>query len=184
MRVTIEINNPNMETAAAIGDALEMLAKVLPNEETPITISEKNVSPLRINDETTAPAESTTDEQPTEGPDEMEPPPQDAIEVDINGEAWNPEKHASSKAKNKDGTWRARRVVAKSNASTPPPPPSNTPAAPQNIDFVSIMALANEKDVSFHQLDEIAKGLGIESIAVLATREDLLIDAYNAVVAL
>ena len=51
-------------------------------------------------------------------------------EVDSTGSVWNAAIHSSSKAKNKDGTWKARRNV---NAVTTPvqpvvtPPPAETP---------------------------------------------------------
>ena len=40
------------------------------------------------------------------------PPPQ-TLDVDINGEVWDAEKHSAAKSKLSDGTWRMRRNVAK-----------------------------------------------------------------------
>lgn len=65
--------------------------------------------------------------------------------LDVNGVAWDAAKHSSTKAKNVDGTWRARRnlgaavvpPVAPPPASgrlehvAPPPPPAINPVAPQ-----------------------------------------------------
>lgn len=46
-------------------------------------------------------------------------------EVDIHGEVWDPAKHSSTKAKNADGSWRARRnrTAAAPAPALPPVPP-------------------------------------------------------------
>ena len=41
------------------------------------------------------------------------PPPPQTLDVDVNGEVWDAEKHSASKSKLSDGTWRMRRNVAK-----------------------------------------------------------------------
>lgn len=46
-------------------------------------------------------------------------PPPPAVELDAKGQPWDPELHAASKAKVKDGTWRMRR-----NTSGIEPPPA------------------------------------------------------------
>jgi len=55
-----------------------------------------------------------------------------APEVDSAGVVWDSNLHASSKAKNKDGTWRAKRspTSAESTAAAPPVPAAVTAAPP------------------------------------------------------
>ena len=64
-------------------------------------------------------------------------PPPPAVELDAKGQPWDPELHAASKAKVKDGTWRMRRNTggieppsADTAAGIIPPPPSADTAAP------------------------------------------------------
>lgn len=53
-------------------------------------------------------------------------------EVDIHGEVWDPAKHSSTKAKNADGSWRARRsrTAAAPAPVLPPVPPEAAPVLP------------------------------------------------------
>lgn len=71
----------------------------------------------------------------------MGKPLADALETDSSGTEWNPELHASTKAKNQDGTWKKRRGAAKSDEPqveaighagqvAPPALPPLPPAAP------------------------------------------------------
>lgn len=98
---------------------------------------------------------STAPVVPTAGaPTPVPPPPVPSVPVppallapapvtdpalDVNGVAWDAALHASTKAKNVDGTWRARRnlsdkAVTPPAAPVPPPPPAinsvATPPAP------------------------------------------------------
>lgn len=63
-------------------------------------------------------------------------PPPPAVELDAKGQPWDPELHAASKAKVKDGTWRVRRNTGGIEPPPPvaagiiPPPPSADTAAP------------------------------------------------------
>lgn len=61
---------------------------------------------------------------PPPAPAVVPPPP---VELDAKGEPWNPEIHASSKTKVKDGTWRMKRGAGNvegplSTDGVPPPP--------------------------------------------------------------
>lgn len=49
-------------------------------------------------------------------------------ETDSTGAEWNPELHASTKAKNQDGTWKKRRGAGK--AEDAPEPPAAAPSLP------------------------------------------------------
>lgn len=69
----------------------------------------------------------------------IETPPQNipkseltpAVEMDSTGAEWNPELHASTKAKNQDGTWKKRRGAGKAeDAPEPPATPSLPPLPP------------------------------------------------------
>lgn len=51
-----------------------------------------------------------------------------SVERDSTGAEWNPELHASTKAKNQDGTWKKRRGAGK--AEDAPEPAAATPALP------------------------------------------------------
>lgn len=56
---------------------------------------------------------------------------QAAPETDSAGAEWNPELHASTKAKNQDGTWKKRRGAGKAeDAPEPPATPSLPPLPP------------------------------------------------------
>ena len=54
-----------------------------------------------------------------------------AADTDVNGVAWNADTHSSSKAKNRDGTWRVKRNTGTKD-DVPPAPPvvDTTPPAP------------------------------------------------------
>lgn len=54
-----------------------------------------------------------------------------SVERDSTGAEWNPELHASTKAKNQDGTWKKRRGAGKAeDAPEPPATPSLLPLPP------------------------------------------------------
>lgn len=61
-------------------------------------------------------------------------PPPPAVELDAKGQPWDPERHAASKAKVRDGTWRMRRNTSGIEPPPvvtgiiPPPPPADAPA--------------------------------------------------------
>ena len=54
--------------------------------------------------------------------------PTPAVEMDSTGAEWNPELHASTKARNQDGTWKKRRGAGK--AEDAPEPPAAAPGLP------------------------------------------------------
>jgi hypothetical protein len=60
-------------------------------------------------------------------------PPPPAVELDAKGQPWDPELHAASKAKVKDGTWRMRRNTSGiepppvAAGIIPPPPSADSP---------------------------------------------------------
>jgi hypothetical protein len=61
-------------------------------------------------------------------------PPPPAVELDAKGQPWDPELHAASKAKVRDGTWRMRRNTSGIELPPvvtgiiPPPPSADAPA--------------------------------------------------------
>lgn len=58
-----------------------------------------------------------TIETPPQNIPKLEPTP--AVEMDSTGAEWNSELHASTKAKNQDGTWKKRRGAGKADEPTP-----------------------------------------------------------------
>lgn len=110
----------------------------------------------------TPPTETTP--TPSEEPDP---------ELDSAGVAWDEELHASSKAKNKDGTWRKRRGV--DDAPAPPPPaadlapapPAAAPAPPvppapetSHIAFTDMMKLITSAQTQGKDAQSIVTALG------------------------
>ena len=56
-----------------------------------------------------------------------------AVELDAEGKPWDPELHASSKAKIGDGTWRKKRNAAPAVPAVPTPPAPVAPAVPAPV---------------------------------------------------
>lgn len=120
----------------------------------------------------------------------------ESVVVDAAGLPWDARIHASTRAHNKDGTWRKIRNTDKSAAAIveadlraaaaipPVPPGMPTPPASPAASFASFMAWT-AKQISADRLKtsdtfEIIQPLGLQSIVSLQTRPDLLPAAYEA----
>lgn len=88
-----------------------------------------------------------------------------APETDSTGAEWNPELHASTKAKNQDGTWKKRRGAAAPDA---PPAPPMPPIPPVDTDSEKkIWALISGGVVTINQVQEVATKHGCADLGAL-----------------
>ena len=120
----------------------------------------------------------------------IETPPQNipkseitpAVEMDSAGAEWNPELHASTKAKNQDGTWKKRRgagqnvaeIVEKQEqqlgiAQTPslPPLPPAPPAAPL-VTMNDIYALVANGKALLNDVIAAAQAMGFADVGAFS----------------
>jgi hypothetical protein len=112
-------------------------------------------------------------------------------ETDSSGTVWNAEIHSSSKAKNKDGTWRRKRGIDDDAPAAPVqqviPPVQPVPAAP-TIDYNTLMNLVGAKmmegKLSNASLGTIMVEYGITNFQELIPRPDLIPTIYAKVYAL
>lgn len=118
------------------------------------------------------------------------------VELDANGDPWDPEIHASSKAKTQKGTWRKRRGGRKNppptvqerqqeipqttqttQGSAPPPPPP--PPPPEETDgelrwedvMASINRARSERDQSWEAIRAALEMQGIDATNLYSLRE-------------
>lgn len=99
-----------------------------------------------------------------------------STETDSSGTEWNPELHASTKAKNQDGTWKKRRGAAQVAEFSLPPggqvppsvpdaPPPLPPAAPTAEPIMpKIFALITSQIVTINQAVEAAQAEGFADL--------------------
>lgn len=146
------------------------------------------------------PAETVSLPDPAAAATDVVPPvsvgSESVVVVDAAGLPWDARIHASTRAHNKDGTWRKIRNTDKSAAAIveadlraaaaipPVPPGMPTPPASPAASFASFMAWT-AKQISAERLKtsdtfEIIQPLGLQSIVSLQTRPDLLPAAYEA----
>jgi hypothetical protein len=112
-------------------------------------------------------------------------------ETDSSGTVWNAEIHSSSKAKNKDGTWRRKRGIDDdAPVQQVIPPVQSVPAAPAapTIDYNTLMNLTGAKmmegKLSNASLGTIMVEYGITNFQELIPRPDLIPTIYAKVYAL
>ena len=109
-------------------------------------------------------------------------PAPSAEELDSAGHAWNPELHASTKAKNQDGTWKKRRgaaqvavgtdskpeveeMLAEQYSPTPAPPVPPAPAAPTSEGVMKkIFALITAQVCTLNDVLDAAAEHGIADL--------------------
>ncbi len=131
---------------------------------------------------------------------ELTLPPAPAVvlpgaETDSSGTVWNADIHSSSKAKNKDGTWRRKRGIDDDAPAAPVqqviPPVQPVPAAPvaaPTIDYNTLMNLVGAKmmegKLSNASLGTIMVEYGITNFQELIPRPDLIPTIYAKVYAL
>lgn len=110
-------------------------------------------------------------------------------DVDVRGLPWDERIHASSKAINADGTWRNKRGIDKAllaqveaelqgesipESEVPTSTPAPTPQPTKEWTFGELMAQITMKQVDPNKVLEAVKAVGLESIALLAARPDLV----------
>jgi hypothetical protein len=120
-------------------------------------------------------------------------------ETDSSGTVWNAEIHSSSKAKNKDGTWRRKRGIDDDASAAPvqqgippvqpiPAAPVATPVTAPTIDYNTLMNLVGAKmmegKLSNASLGTIMVEYGITNFQELIPRPDLIPTIYAKVYAL
>lgn len=99
----------------------------------------------------------------------------DAPETDSTGAEWSPELHASTKAKNQDGTWKKRRGAGKAEdapeppAATPglPPLPPAPPATPL-VTMNDIYALVTAGKVMLNDVIAAAQAMGFADVGAFS----------------
>jgi hypothetical protein len=131
--------------------------------------------------------------------DAIQPPPPppvaDDADVDSAGEVYDPRIHSSSHSFVKNGTWKLKRgidpvyVTAVRSGDVPPaavaPVPAPPPPAPERpataVDFAGLMTEASRRygSGSIAKLNEIAKSIGLNGFAFLATDPDNLATAWS-----
>ena len=114
----------------------------------------------------------------------VEPTP--AVEMDSAGAEWNPELHASTKAKNQDGTWKKRRgsaqqqvgtdskqeveeMLAEEHSAPPalPPLPPTPPAAPL-VTMNDIYALISGGKCVLNDVIAAAQAMGFSDVGAFS----------------
>lgn len=101
----------------------------------------------------------------------------DVPETDSTGAEWNPELHASTKAKNQDGTWKKRRGAGKAEdapeqpaaaPSLPPLPPTPpAPAAPL-VTMNDIYALITNGKAVLNDVIAAAQAMGFADVGAFS----------------
>lgn len=103
--------------------------------------------------------------------------------LDIRGVEWNPQIHSSEKTKNADGRWKKKRGVTpqlvnelEKNSIPVPPPFGDIREATLNFPQLikKIQTLLAENKLTKIQLAEFLKMQGIESLALLGSRLELV----------
>ena len=123
----------------------------------------------------------------------IETPPQNipkseltpAVEMDSTGAGWNPELHASTKAKNQDGTWKKRRGAGKAEDApelpslppggqvppsvpdAPPPLPPTPPAVPL-VTMNDIYALIQNHKCVLNDVIAGAQAMGFADVGAFS----------------
>lgn len=112
--------------------------------------------------------------------------------IDASGAIWNPSIHARTKTKDAKGNWKLKRQnglqpkVEQAQVELPPPPP----AEPQGVTYATITQKITKavttKILSQLDVKQILERYGIQSLPLLADRQDLFNDvaaAFDAAIA-
>lgn len=107
------------------------------------------------------------------------------VELDANGEVWDENEHSSSKAVNKDGTWKKKKVFNKNDGPVPPPPvespvaivlqpveATTTAASMGYAEFVKAISDILAKDKSMNDFKVILANHGYSTISELRNQQD------------
>mgnify|MGYP000482221035 CR=1 FL=1 len=106
-----------------------------------------------------------------------------AVELDSEGQPWNPELHASTKAKTADGVWRKKRGAAPEAPPAPaaaapvappaPTPAPATPAAPAKTTFATFMAnvmpLIRAGKIAGLRINELCQTQGVANMGMASS---------------
>lgn len=91
------------------------------------------------------------------------PPPVDGEELDTDGVPWDPQLHAASKAKTKNGKWRRRRATKSKQAKKPPQRVAPEAGADVEQDWPAVLnAFGRARDMG--KLDEFKSALELAGI--------------------
>lgn len=95
----------------------------------------------------------------------------DTLETDSTGAEWNPELHASTKAKNQDGTWKKRRGAGKAEDAPESPALPPLPPAPPTAPLVTmndIYALMTNGKAVLNDVIAAAQAMGFADVGAFS----------------
>ena len=163
-----------------------------PTKEECVRMANYFVELAGVDSATTPPAVDTVQVPPPP------PAPPESVELDAAQMPWDPEKHASSRAKTSAGLWKAKRgsksdVPPADTAQVPPPPPADTaqvpppppadtvqvPPPPADTltfgKFVDmIMHAKNAGQLTIEGINGVIASVGLPSLPALAGKPELI----------
>ena len=109
------------------------------------------------------------------------PQPEAAVELDSEGQPWNAELHASTKAKIADGTWRKKRGAA---PEAPPAPPAPAPAGAMTFAtfMAKVMPLIKDGKIAGLRINELCQSFGIANMGSMSKATADQMDAVLAMI--
>lgn len=120
------------------------------------------------------------------------PEPPAGPELDSEGQPWNAELHASTKAKVADGTWRKKRGAAPEAPPAPavPPAPAPTPAAPAAKPTLSgfagfmanVMPLIKAGKIAGLRINELCQSVGVSNMGMASGASQDQLDTIWALI--
>lgn len=134
MKIELDTNNP--------GDMqlVQLIATVIAAEGNNFEVEEETAHRVGEIEKTVKKTVRVSEDEPGDIPDE--PNEQDETEeLDSEGQPWDPELHASTKAKTASGVWKKRRGAAKVETTEEPKaePKSDTPTKVTEADFIAAL---------------------------------------------
>jgi hypothetical protein len=126
-------------------------------------------------------------------------PPMPEVELDSEGQPWNAELHASTKAKIADGTWRKKRgATPEAPPAAPPapapaavappaaPPAPAAPAAPTKTTFATFMAnvmpLIKAGKIAGLRINELCQTQGVANMGMASSASADQLDTIWALI--
>lgn len=97
-------------------------------------------------------------------------------ELDSAGLPWDPDKHSKKKTKLKDGTWRPKRgTKTEDEKPVPPPPPADEKGMSiEEASYKGMMDVLKSKGLELQDMNAIAQQVGVQSIALMITKPELI----------